>query len=347
MPVRKHRPGSSGGDATQTAIPRQQPEWLHAVSTAISNSRIVQLVTHQTVDEDAASSLLQTAQRDVEQSAPIGKRPDGILGEAWDRNLERTATATVDLDPSHVPEMEHFLAGWAANQARYEAVAAATGVPAMMIAAIHYREASMDFGTYLHQGDPLGRPAVNHPANIPVFHDWEEAAKHALGMKDGLRQQLGIEADTRDATALATYAEAYNGLGYHYRDKASPYVYGGTTAYDGGLFVADGQYSASTVDRRPGALALMEATGEGLDRPDAAAVQAQAWARVVSGEEVLRRGSSGAAVMALQQRLVDAGYDLAVDGDFGPGTEAVVRQAQAALGLVADGAVGKGTAEKL
>ena len=60
-----------------------------------------------------------------------------------------------------------------------------------------------------------------------------------------------------------------------------------------------------------------------------------------SGDGMLRRGSSGAAVRSLQQQLNTVmGSKLAVDGDFGPATEAAVRAFQARYGLEVDGVYG-------
>jgi len=53
--------------------------------------------------------------------------------------------------------------------------------------------------------------------------------------------------------------------------------------------------------------------------------------------------TTGPAVRQLQQRLKVLGYDLAVDGCFGPGTVAAVKKLQAAKGLTADGIVGPAT----
>ncbi len=58
---------------------------------------------------------------------------------------------------------------------------------------------------------------------------------------------------------------------------------------------------------------------------------------------VLRRGSRGLTVADLQGKLVKAGFDLTIDGDFGPGTEAVVKAFQAKKKLVRDGIVGPAT----
>lgn len=65
----------------------------------------------------------------------------------------------------------------------------------------------------------------------------------------------------------------------------------------------------------------------------------------------LRRGSKGAAVKRVQKHLRDVyplyAHDLAVDGIFGPGTEAAVKEFQRRSGITADGIVGKNTWAKL
>ena len=65
---------------------------------------------------------------------------------------------------------------------------------------------------------------------------------------------------------------------------------------------------------------------------------------------VLRKGSTGKDVRALQRLLIAAGYSCgkyADDGDFGSGTESAVRAYQKARGLTADGIVGANTWGKL
>ena len=59
---------------------------------------------------------------------------------------------------------------------------------------------------------------------------------------------------------------------------------------------------------------------------------------------VLKQGSSGAEVIALQTKLKDRGFDPnGVDGNFGPGTEKAVRAFQRSKGLEADGKAGPNT----
>jgi peptidoglycan hydrolase-like protein with peptidoglycan-binding domain len=59
---------------------------------------------------------------------------------------------------------------------------------------------------------------------------------------------------------------------------------------------------------------------------------------------VLRKGSTGAVVKQMQERLAIGGYDVgAIDGSFGNRTEAAVRKLQEATSLPIDGIVGDRT----
>lgn len=62
-----------------------------------------------------------------------------------------------------------------------------------------------------------------------------------------------------------------------------------------------------------------------------------------TGAAVLRRGSRGEAVRALQTALTASGYALAADGMFGPLTERAVRTFQARHSLTVDGIAGPAT----
>ena len=58
---------------------------------------------------------------------------------------------------------------------------------------------------------------------------------------------------------------------------------------------------------------------------------------------LMRAGSTGAGVRALQQRLKDRGWKITVDGEFGPETARVVRGFQQDKHLTVDGEVGPQT----
>lgn len=61
----------------------------------------------------------------------------------------------------------------------------------------------------------------------------------------------------------------------------------------------------------------------------------------------LKRGDQGLRVSQLQQRLVDLGETIAVDGDFGPNTEAALVRFQTRYSLAQDGIVGPLTFSRL
>ncbi len=64
---------------------------------------------------------------------------------------------------------------------------------------------------------------------------------------------------------------------------------------------------------------------------------------LTSSSPVLRQGARGAAVTQLQQKLKAKGFNVSVDGDFGPKTAAAVRAFQQSRGLGVDGVVGPKT----
>jgi peptidoglycan hydrolase-like protein with peptidoglycan-binding domain len=59
--------------------------------------------------------------------------------------------------------------------------------------------------------------------------------------------------------------------------------------------------------------------------------------------DMLKRGSHGAEVEALQMELNEFGVQVDIDGHFGPKTEEAVKHFQTAFGLHADGIVGPQT----
>lgn len=148
-------------------------------------------------------------------------------------------------------ELNNIKTIYVKNKAKYKEVEAATGVPAELICAIHYREGGCKFNTYLHNGEKLGHVTKQVPKG-KYFTDWTEAAIDAL--KDNNPSKYNF--NKRDD--LLEFAERYNGLGYRKRGLQSPYVWAGTDRYSGGMFVSDGDYNASARDNRVGVAAIVK-----------------------------------------------------------------------------------------
>jgi putative chitinase len=101
---------------------------------------------------------------------------------------------------------------------------------------------------------------------------------------------------------------------------------------------------AKTAVARLQAVQLSGAASGGAAAPGAASSGAAA-AGAATGQTrpVLARGSQGDAVVQLQNLLRDENFAVAVDGDFGPGTEVAATRFQSENGLTADGIVGPQT----
>jgi lysozyme family protein/peptidoglycan hydrolase-like protein with peptidoglycan-binding domain len=268
----------------------------------------------------------------------------------------------IQLSPRQMADVRAFRAHFEQHSGRYDAVARATDVPAKLIAALHWRESGAragSFDTYLHQGDPLGRPAVHWPTDIPVFEvgQWDEAAIHALNGKNtsmpGLLHGLDMNEGTDDAVTMATYAEFWNGLGYSQRGLNSPYVFGATNKQQDGKFTkdhADG-FDPAHRDQQIGVLPLLGALGGMTSPVDLSPVEqdpALAWSEFKENGSLWRKGDGGAVVTALQSKLAELGYAVTVDGQFGGQTEQALQAFQAQQpGLFADGVLGSGTADRI
>ena len=85
----------------------------------------------------------------------------------------------------------------------------------------------------------------------------------------------------------------------------------------------------------------------GFCKPKYAAKSAGSGAETLPKRSTVKRGSKGADVKALQEKLVMLGYALDCDGDFGPATEKAVKGFQTLNGLEVDGVVGSATWAKL
>ena len=63
----------------------------------------------------------------------------------------------------------------------------------------------------------------------------------------------------------------------------------------------------------------------------------------LANASAIRLGDQGSEVAEIQGQLIELGYDLEADGDYGPATEEAVKAFQAKAGLEVDGLVGENT----
>ncbi len=126
-----------------------------------------------------------------------------------------------------------------------------------MTAALHYRENEADLGrfkSYLHNGDPLGKPTKNVPRGIYFGSgQWVKAAIHALKW-DGLNK---VPYDS--IVQCLIMAEKFNGPGYRRYGLYSPYVWAGTNhSNERGKFYADGKFSRNAREAQLGIAAIFK-----------------------------------------------------------------------------------------
>lgn len=161
-----------------------------------------------------------------------------------------------EVKPEKLSELKSICGKILMNKSRYADVEAVTGVPWYIVACIHSLEASLDFGTFLQNGDPLfdhkGNPlkTTHVPKGVGPFSSWQEAAIHALG-------GAGAHAPRRLGYWLG-YLETYNGTGYRRRGIPSPYLWSYTDQYARGKYVEDGVFDPSAVSDQAGAAAILK-----------------------------------------------------------------------------------------
>lgn len=148
-----------------------------------------------------------------------------------------------------------------ANKKRYLATEKSTGVPWFMVGALHYRESSNDFKGVLHNGEKIigtNKQTKLVPSGRGPFISWEESAIDALMMPPHSLGQIKEWPVER----ILYESERFNGFGYLNKTN-SPYIWSGTDEYadaddKAGKYVADGKFSASTVDTQMGVAAILK-----------------------------------------------------------------------------------------
>jgi len=217
---------------------------------------------------DRASALLQALNRG--ERSPPDRDPTSGAGAA---TVPRPAFA--DLRQSYVdlfnscaiPEQHTTDVNWCVgklsdsdNREQYNRVAEEVCAPWYFVGIVHAMEASFDFRTHLHNGDPLkattaqvpsGRPPVWNPPN-----DWVSSAVDAMTFDHFADQQ-----DWSLARTLYNW-EGYNGWRSRAMGINTPYLWSFSNHYSKGKFVADNVWDANAVSKQCGAAVMLKALVE-------------------------------------------------------------------------------------
>ena len=202
----------------------------------------------------------QTNSKQPESIYQEGELPSDAIKQEIEMDAEYSANEVeipdmstwgpkINLSEEQKYSVKKFIQNWEKNSHRYYSVEEETGVPAPIVAAIHWRESSGNFNTNLHNGTKLGTEI----SNGKTFYTWEDSAADAML---NYAQPEKIKKD--DIQTWLDFTERYNGMGYrNYHDTTSPYTYAGTIDYKSGKYLSDGVYDPNAVDQQPGTVILL------------------------------------------------------------------------------------------
>jgi lysozyme family protein len=161
------------------------------------------------------------------------------------------------VSPEHEMTAQSLAGRIVEKRARYESVATQLTIPWYFVGIVHSMEASLNFGTHMHNGDPLTARTVHEPRNRPVSGSppftWEESAEDALRL-----EKLDQWQDWSLAGTLYQL-ERYNGFGYRteHPEVLTPYLWSFSNHYTKGKFVADHKFDPDAVSKQCGAAVLL------------------------------------------------------------------------------------------
>lgn len=225
---------------------------------------------------------------------------------------------------------------------RYQQVQDATGVMGELIAALDYRESNANPRCALGQGDPWGAVSTHVPIGKGPFRSWSDAATYYVHY-----DHLDDASHAWSMPYLCWKGEAWNGFGPRDHRINTGYLWSGTNHYAKGKYVADGKWDPEKVDEQLGIIPLvirmMELRNTMLPgmpgKANAPGLIPQA-APVGVGRPPVE-GHDVKWMQAALNKVAHAG--LVEDGNFGRRTRTAVWDYQKAHGLAVDGLFGPET----
>lgn len=141
----------------------------------------------------------------------------------------------------------------------YTEIAQATGVPWAMIAVIHRREGSANFGTYLGNGQSLAHKTTIVPIGRGPFLGGEAFID---GAKDAIKVEGWQSISDWRLEKQLYYCLLFNGVGSEAWGHPSSYIWGGTNIQLPGKWIRDHVWSSTFVDPQPGCAPLLKAISQ-------------------------------------------------------------------------------------
>ena len=189
-----------------------------------------------------------------------------------------TVTGNLPAETASMLEAQDIKGKAEANMERYQHAESQTGVPWQVIAAIHYREATMDPNKSIADGSPLtaGVSADGLPINSDPNIDAANMANHFLSMASSV---YGLDKGALASWTLDSWGQAFLAYnrGYMYKSANQPYTNSPyvmnflddahmnmqwikADSYSGSKRL-NGLFDNGTKDTRPGALVIASYLG--------------------------------------------------------------------------------------
>ena len=170
---------------------------------------------------------------------------------------------------------------------------------------------------------------------------------HGLGLYKpghvGVYVGNGMAVDARGSEYGVCYESVWShGWTQYFKVPGVSYPDTGWVKFDGDYYYYEnGEYLSDTTRTIDGETYVFASSGKSTSSPSSASSGSTSSSGSSSDSGSLKKGSSGARVEKLQQRLLDLGYyNGTVDGDFGEATETAFKLFQEKMGLYVDGVAG-------